>query len=1026
VRISRRGFGRGVKVAFSNREMQTRFPVIISARRICFDRLTILCALILLLLADTAYAAHPYLWFDATQLNFMRNKVVSGGIAKVAINNRGGGCSVGDLLSVVETGAGQGEVAVRSVNRAGGVTGVTIPANSNGDGYSVGTALPTASVISSCLGVTVNVTAVGASGDWLALRASCDEVAGVGKSPFAVQYPSGRNATASKTRGFVYKPAGSAQVVLSGLAGNGWEITIDQLGACYQAIRTSDPKRAAAYLTEAHYIIQAMAQPLLKMVRQSDGLTRYGVSIDSKDNDLRAGQQVQLYQLWTSYKAGDVISISAPAWTNVGCTDLLGTFVLQSVTGASLYFAHQDGSPATVKSDCKLFSVVPTAGDGYGVRFYMPSMAKAYDWFYGDSTNNGTTTFGGLATSYPGDLDQLAACMTAWLTELQYVKFESGVPEGNYSAGFIWGATAAYVAFNSDQPSGIGALANQILAERFSNPHGFVDYTNLWMKGGGNGEGLEAYGYGSILHIIEAEYAMWDYLTTSPGANGADWRKPPTNFNYLDDNLQYFMEFVTPTLLSLDGNEDVFSVGQAYPGTLKGEWFPTEPVYVHLDQAVFYTTVAARMSSKYASQFFDWYAAVYAAERANAGPSKGLVPEWNGKPYQTAPTVQSAFLFYNPSLPRTDWATLPLMYRGWGGNYSTTRSAWNNSSATIVRFLGGPTVGAAGGGHTQFESGAVTVQAGNNRLSVYGLEESARAADVVSGDQWEKLANERRQYGNPKNSVWWCNASESDTANQGPTSRLKPPGLSGSVTSFPSQIDLAEDQPAFTYLRAVHLEANGARSVVDKEYHQVSWTREVFFLRPKLVVVHDLTQCLNANDYQKMIWALPRTPARVTTGVPAGMTRYDVTDQKSVYHGALWSVLPSSAAVNIVNHDGYNFLYRAEVIPREQTNNDWLAVLDTANAPSKVNAVTKLDCTNADCVQFDDANHTLVAFSQSNSPQLPITIAVNGTGDSYIAGLTPHTNYKVVASGNRIVVNADDGTHRLTTTDAGILRVLRQ
>jgi hypothetical protein len=387
-----------------------------------------------------------------------------------------------------------------------------------------------------------------------------------------------------------------------------------------------------------------------------------------------------------------------------------------------------------------------------------------------------------------------------------------------------------------------------------------------------------------------------------------------------------------------------------------------------------------------------------------------------------------------------DWTTIPLLYKAWGGDYAVTRTD-RSPSATEVGFLGGPTVGAAGNGKTQFDSGAVTIQTGNNRLLVYGLEEASRSADLISGAEHTILHNERSTFGNQKNSVYWCDASPADTQNQGLLAISEPPGQDYSVTSWPSKIDLSEDADAYTYLRAVHLEANGSKSAVDYLHHQDSWTREVFFFRPKIAVVHDRTRCLinpkiSPSNYEMMIWDMPRTPVQVVSGVPSGMTRYDVTDPGNVYHGAFWSVLPSSAAVNLVDHDGLGFLFKGEVSSPVQnaesclspansksqcTANNWMAVFDAATSASAVNTVTNPSAANADCVQFNDANATNVCFANLDpvtSTGSSISIPENGASQVFVAGLTPKASYGVSTKDGNITITSP-GT--LTATPAGVL-----
>lgn len=827
------------------------------------------------------------------------------------------------------------------------------------------------------------------SADWQALEAQCDAMAGVNGVPYAVLYPSGNAAGNSLTRGYSYDPAGTRGVIAAGYYGGGWDTAMDELGACYQAIRTTDPVRAAAYLAEAHQIIFAMGQPLLQMVRASDGLTRYAVSING-NSDLTDGQQVQVDLPYNSaLTIGDIWTISGAT----GCSNLNGTFKISSIAGSSVYFTNPDGSAATISGNCTLYSVSPTAGSAFGARFYMPALAKAYDWFYGDFIN------GGLIFSYPADLITLSACMTGWATEMQYVTY-GAAPEQNYVAGYIWGATAAYVAFQSDQPAAIGIPASNVLAAHFSNPYEFGPYNNMWLGGGGNGEGLQGYGYDSIRRILDAEFAL--------KLAGVDWTTTPYNFTFLDDNLQYFMEFTTPSKLSLDDDEYVFAIGAVYVTTTsyEGQWFPTEPVYIPLGDAAMYTAIARRFNSKYTSNFQGWFNTVYAAEQEAAGV---LVPEWNSGVYQSQPDLADSFLWYDPDAPSSDWTVSPLMYRAWSGNYAVTRSDWSNT-ATEVTLLGGPTVGAAGNGKTQFDSGAVTIQTGNNRLLVYGLGEASRAADIITAYEHNVLQDERGTYGNKKNSIFWAGANTSETRNQGLTSRTPPPGDIYTVTSWPSSIDRAEDETAYTYFRASHLEANNAKSSVDGDYHQLAWTREVFFLRPKLVIVHDRTTVLNDTDDRAMFWTFGRNIAQVSANVPAGVTRYDATFN-GIYRGAFWSVLPAAADVTIVDHDDLHFLYRAEVRPgaMDHTADNWLAVFDAAANAQLVNAVTSVSATNADAVQFNDVNASIVAFANVDphtSPSESLSWPLNGSTAHYILGLTPGASYGISTANGELTVSA--------------------
>jgi len=104
------------------------------------------------------------------------------------------------------------------------------------------------------------------------------------------------------------------------------------------------------------------------------------------------------------------------------------------------------------------------------------------------------------------------------------------------------------------------------------------------------------------------------------------------------------------------------------------------------------------------------------------------------------------------------------------------------------------------------------------------------------------------------------------------------------------------------------------------------------------------------------------------------------------------------------------------------TGDNWLAVFDAAESPQKVTPVAAVNATNADAVQLNNTNHTVIAFSHSAST-LPISIRLSQPGEAYIAGLNPKTNYTVVFGGGMLTIASDDGTHRMMSTEAGVLRV---
>jgi hypothetical protein len=828
------------------------------------------------------------------------------------------------------------------------------------------------------------------SADWRALKDECDTL-----TTYAVQWPDATNGGTSLVRGYVAGAAHSPGIIHTGYNGTRFDQSITELGVCYQALKPSNPAAAEKYLAQAHNVIAAISQRPLTMTRQSDGAIRYALSVDFQGKDLRAGSPPSVYLPYNKVgPMGDASKNVNPGevWTisgATGCTSMNGSWRISAINRNSISLTNPDGSAAPVlNANCSQFTFDPMAESGFALRFWIPALAKAYDWFYD-----------GLSQK---EKDDLIFDMNAWMYESNIARLNSRHPENNYAYGSFWALIAAYVATDGDNPSW-NSFYTTCIAERFTGTNQIRDYWQRWMAGGGFGEGWQAYGFHATRWMMEAELAM--------KIHGVDWTQEPYNFSFVDDTLRYWMEFTTPSKLALDDNEYV------YPVRAKDKAI-TEPVWIPLSHAVMFAAAARRFHSSLAPQFQDWYREIYAKERAAAGKN---IPEWESGVYKSAPDPADEFLYDDLQAERKDWKTLPLMYRAWSGNYAVSRTDWSDD-AVEVTLLGGPSVGSAGNGKTQFDSGSVTVQRGNNRLLVYGLGETARSGDIVGLVEANKLHRERGSYGNKKNSIFWAGVGSAETRNQGLTSRTPPPGQLSNVTAWASCIDRAEDTGTYTYWRASGLEANNAKSAIDGKYHQTGWTREVFFLRPKLVIVHDRTSVLNAEDDRSMFWTFGRNITRVNS--TDDMTRYEATF-RGVYRGAFTSVLPASpSTVSVVDHENLHFLFRVEVRPAalDHKEDNWMAVLDAADSARTVRAIVRVHATNADALQLNDSTHTVIAFAQNNVA-LPIRLELAQSGEAYIAGLSPHTNYKVTYDGAALTIAADDGSNGIASTDAGVLHI---
>ena len=251
-------------------------------------------------------------------------------------------------------------------------------------------------------------------------------------------------------------------------------------------------------------------------------------------------------------------------------------------------------------------------------------------------------------------------------------------------------------------------------------------------------------------------------------------------------------------------------------------------------------------------------------------------------------------MHYNALAPTADPTTLPQSYRAFGGNFATARSDWS-PSAVVLHFQGGPSTGGASNGKTQWESGAFAIWNGSQPFVVFGGGERSRSYDILTSAQAESVNSERQYYSNHKVSVFMADRPGTNfTRNDGQTALVMMPGQGFAVATHPTKIDRAEDTGSYAYYRSVSLQSTTVMSVNDSQYHRAAWTRQILFLRPKIVVVHDATATKYADDDRAMFWTFGRDLAQVSDPA-SGLHRFHSTrNSGATFKGALTTVLPTN------------------------------------------------------------------------------------------------------------------------------------
>jgi hypothetical protein len=213
-----------------------------------------------------------------------------------------------------------------------------------------------------------------------------------------------------------------------------------------------------------------------------------------------------------------------------------------------------------------------------------------------------------------------------------------------------------------------------------------------------------------------------------------------------------------------------------------------------------------------------------------------------------------------------------------------------------------------------------------------------------------------------------------------------------------------------------------------------SWTRDVVYLRPSVFVTYDRTVVTSTTGDQHMNWHFVPTPASVTAP-SSGARRYDVTSASAGFVGAMTTLLPTSAAVSMVNVFNFNKLYRLEVRPpTPATTSQWLTVFDASASAGAVALASRLTAADGNA----SANVTgALLRGTSNYAALfgsgPATATISGTVTFtvpaastlvVVTDLAPSAGYSATASaaGGNLTVTVQPGSG-FTTSASGALYV---
>lgn len=747
----------------------------------------------------------------------------------------------------------------------------------------------------------------------------------------------------------------------------------EHLGACYLALRPTNPTAARLYASKAREIAGALTSAPILIQKGYEA--RYPIATRATP-DAEYGA-FYWERAATGISAGDTVTISGAT----GCTNLNGMWTVATAGRSTITFF---GLPLP-NAECTNRNWNYTTDFNYGARFYGESLSMLYDWFNPELT--------------PEESTALTRTMIYYSDAVARNGYggPSTHPESNYASSWTAFFSFCDAAWRNDDPA-LASFCQYQWNARVFGANGQRDYFNRWLYGGGYGEGLASYGYNAIGNMTASIMAAWK--------EGTDWRLEPYNYNYIEDQAKYFLMASKPDRVSMDEQEYVY-----FDNGIN----PANPTVLPLSTLYPMVWALRKQESTYAPYLQSLVRLVESSGVEAANPLR-------------------RFLYYDASAPSADLTTLPKSYRSWGGNFATARSDWS-PNAVVLQFQGGPSSGSAGNGKTQWESGAFAIWNGPNQFIVFGGGECSRSNDILTREQADDLHNERRYYANHKVSIFAADRPGTNfTRIDGLGTASPAPSQRPATTTHPTRIDRAEDAGGYAYYRSVGLAAVGSASVNDSQYHRQAWTRQILFIRPKLVVVYDTTATKYADDDRAMFWQFGRDVTQVGDPAP-GQHRFHATrNSGATFKGALTTVLPSNSAVSIVDHglmsirgtpriasfgESLHFLYRVEQRPSAMNHSAdrWLSVADASKSVDAVEAVVSLAATNADVVQFSTSG--VVGFA---SGTLPIKYAFTKAANHIIAGLNAGGIYHISFSvGPAVTITAGAGTQDTKASEAGVL-----
>jgi hypothetical protein len=463
---------------------------------------------------------------------------------------------------------------------------------------------------------------------------------------------------------------------------------------------------------------------------------------------------------------------------------------------------------------------------------------------------------------------RLVTAMEHWLDAYERDGFEHDFPQGNYFAGYYNADALVALATEGDDPRSPQRWADWL--ERVNG--GMVQsYYAANLSGGGWPEG---WNYGPLATLN----MLWP-IDAARTAKGLDLAR---GFAFLHNVPKFIVNFTWPNLKTMEDS------GLQYNGTNPASTSPKLVTGV--------AGILERLHDPYAPVFH-----AYAARVRTFKPDGDPLPAW------------MSFLYWNAKAPSRDFRTQPLSYFAPGMDFAAMRSSWR-PDAVWATFRSGPRTGYPGSGEESFDSGDLTILSGSKQFLVNatgalvrytpGTSDGDRYGDLIYDDLFGDTGT-RGLY-----NVFYVSAP-------------RPTGQGDQLREDGARTAMAlSDDGARVVMRGTHLEDMYPREGADGDPTLVSWTRDVVFVRPGIVVVHDRSTITDGALDQWLAWHLLGKPQTLGDG------RY------SVPGGTVQVLAPAGHVERVVDVFQSHKVYRLEVRPPPgRTSVDWVTVFEPGGGP---------------------------------------------------------------------------------------------